>query len=94
MDNSKTTAKIIGSFVIGALAGATLGVLFAPSKGSKTRSKIAGRAENLSKDLKKKIKNEANDYKKSFSNETKSLKKNSAKLEKMVEEKMETFPST
>lgn len=94
MDNSKNTAKIIGSLVIGALAGATLGVLFAPSKGSKTRSKIAGRAENLSKDLKKKIKNEANDYKKSFSNETKSLKKNSAKLEKMVEEKMETFPST
>ena len=93
MDNSKNTAKIIGSLVIGALAGATLGVLFAPNKGSKTRSKIAGRAENLSKDLKKKIKNEANDYKKSFSNETKSLKKNSAKLEKMVEEKMETFPS-
>ncbi|MFZ4106274.1 YtxH domain-containing protein [Flavobacterium sp.] len=84
MENSKNTGKIIGGLVIGALAGATLGVLFAPNKGSKTRNKITGGSENLAKDLKKKIKNEARDYKRSFNEETKSLKNKAAKLNDMV----------
>jgi len=83
MDNSKNSAKIIGSLVIGALAGATLGVLFAPSKGSKTRSKITGRAEKLSKGLKKKM-----------SKEAKFLKNEAVKLENFVENKIESVTAS
>ena len=94
MDNSKNTGKIIGSLVIGALAGATLGVLFAPRKGTKTRSKIAGGAENLAKDLKKKMKSEAKDFKKSFTKEAKSLKIKASELEDLVEGKLESVTAT
>ena len=45
MNNSKSIGKTIGSIALGALAGVTLGVLFAPRKGTKTRSKISGGAK-------------------------------------------------
>lgn len=50
---------MIGALVIGAAAGATLGVLFAPDKGTKTREKIAGNAKKLTKKFKKNVSNEA-----------------------------------
>ena len=36
-----TTGKIIAAFVAGTAAGALLGILFAPAKGSETRKKIS-----------------------------------------------------
>jgi len=39
------TAKIITAFAAGAAAGALLGVLFAPAKGSDTREKIKDKAK-------------------------------------------------
>lgn len=39
----------IGTFLGGAIAGAVLGVLLAPDKGSETRSKIAGTVEDIIK---------------------------------------------
>ena len=51
MENHSNTGKIIGSFVIGALAGATLGVLFAPRKGTKTRKQIVSEAEKIVHDM-------------------------------------------
>jgi gas vesicle protein len=94
MDNSKNTGKIIGSLVIGALAGATLGVLFAPRKGTKTRNKIAGGAENLAKDLKKKMSKEAKDFTKSVNKEAKSLKNKAAELEDLVGNKIESVTAS
>lgn len=94
MDNSNNTGKIVGSIVVGALVGATLGVLFAPHKGTKTRSMIANGAEDIKNDFKKKMSREAKDFKKSVSKEAKLLKAKAAELEELVEGKFETVSSS
>ncbi|MCE3258551.1 MAG: hypothetical protein K0S12_192 [Bacteroidetes bacterium] len=60
MEKSNDTGKIIGALLIGTLAGAVLGVLFAPDKGSVTRAKLAGGAKDLAGDIKKKVMSEIN----------------------------------
>ena len=47
--------KIITAFAAGAAAGAILGVLFAPGKGSDTREKIKDKAKKISGDLEEKL---------------------------------------
>jgi gas vesicle protein len=51
MATSTNTGRIIGTVILGAIAGATLGVLFAPDKGSKMRSS----AKDLVSGLRKKV---------------------------------------
>ncbi|MFZ4106279.1 YtxH domain-containing protein [Flavobacterium sp.] len=95
MENStESTGKLVGSLVLGALAGATLGVLFAPRKGTKTRNKIAGGAEKMAKDLKKKMNKEARDFRKSVGEEAKMLKNKAAELEELVEGKIESVTAS
>ncbi|HTF03601.1 MAG TPA: YtxH domain-containing protein [Bacteroidia bacterium] len=55
MEDSNNTGKIIGALLIGAALGATLGILFAPDKGSVTRRKIAGKTSDLAESLKEKF---------------------------------------
>ena len=45
------TATIITVALAGAAAGAILGILFAPDKGSVTRGKISGRARQIAGNL-------------------------------------------
>lgn len=59
MENSNTTLKVIAGFLGGALVGSALGILFAPDKGSETRSKIADGASDMASDLKNKVKHQA-----------------------------------
>ena len=54
-NNNSETAKIVGALLVGAAAGAALGLLYAPEKGQQTRKKISERANNLVGDLKNKI---------------------------------------
>ncbi|MFY8187867.1 MAG: YtxH domain-containing protein [Flavobacterium sp.] len=80
MENHNNTGKIIGSFVIGALAGATLGVLFAPRKGTKTRKQIVSEAEKIVHDMQKKVNSEVEYLKESGINAATSLKNKIAQL--------------
>ncbi len=77
MENSNNTGKIIGALVIGAVVGAALGILFAPDKGSKTRSKLVGGAKDLAEDLKQKIQDEIS-----------ALRSKAEELEEMTEDKI------
>ncbi len=49
------TAKVITAFAAGAAAGAILGLLFAPAKGSETREKIKDKAKKFSDDIEEKL---------------------------------------
>ena len=47
MDNSMKGLGYLGAFLGGALAGAALGILMAPEKGSATREKISGTVDEF-----------------------------------------------
>ena len=49
------TNKVLSALLIGAAAGAVLGILFAPDKGEETRERIAGSANDLADSLKEKL---------------------------------------
>ena len=49
MDKSMKGLGYIGAFLGGALAGAAIGILVAPDKGSNTREKISDTVENFLK---------------------------------------------
>lgn len=78
MENSNVTGKVIGAIMIGTLLGATIGLLFAPYKGSRTRNRIARR----SKELAFKMREEAN-----------SLLRKAEEIESMAERKLENLTS-
>jgi gas vesicle protein len=50
-----TTGKVLLGVLAGAAAGATLGILFAPDKGSNTRKKIAQGANDKADELAEKF---------------------------------------
>lgn len=60
MKNLNQTIRNFGMLLVGAIIGSTIGVLFAPGKGSKTRSKLLDNGENLAEDIKGKIINDGN----------------------------------
>lgn len=77
MENSNDTVKVVSALLIGTLVGAALGVLFAPNKGSQTRSKLVDGAKDLAEDFTQKIKDEV-----------KVLRHKAAELEDLAEDKI------
>ena len=51
----KNLSKILTAFAAGAVAGAILGILFAPDKGSETRKKVDEQGRKLADDFKETI---------------------------------------
>jgi len=49
----RTSSKVLVALACGAVAGALVGILFAPDKGSETRKKISEKANDLTSKLKK-----------------------------------------
>lgn len=78
MVNSNVNGKVMGAVLVGTILGATIGLLFAPYKGSRTRNRIARR----SKDLSNKMKEEGN-----------ALLIKAEKLERLAEEKIHDLTS-
>mgnify|MGYP002401934981 CR=1 FL=1 len=56
------TTKIWVAFAAGALAGAAIGLLVAPGKGSETREKISREGKKMAEDLKKKFRREMEEF--------------------------------
>jgi gas vesicle protein len=70
------SGKILAALLVGVAAGAALGILFAPDRGSETRKKFTGKASDLGDqirnkfnkgkevvdNLKERVKNSSDDY--------------------------------
>lgn len=53
------SGKVALGVLTGLAAGAALGILFAPNKGTKTRRRLIGSAKDMAADIGQKIKDEA-----------------------------------
>jgi gas vesicle protein len=62
-----STSKVLLSLLVGAVAGAAVGILFAPDKGSETRRKISEESNDLANNLKSKFNDLVDGAKERFS---------------------------
>lgn len=58
METSRNTGNQIIALLVGAALGTTLGILFAPRKGTKTRHRLQTRAKYVARDIKHKMNKE------------------------------------
>ena len=80
--------KLIKGMLIGAIAGAVVGVLYAPRKGSKTRKRLRRKGADLSDTLK----SEMGNLEKKMSNRYRSIKEDTEELLEQSKERLHDSP--
>jgi gas vesicle protein len=55
MEKTNDIGRVLGALLLGAAVGGTLGILFAPDKGSETRKKISAKGSDLSDGMREKF---------------------------------------
>ena len=85
-----STEKVVIGVLTGLAAGALLGILFAPDKGSETRKKIANKSSDTLDDIKKKFANLIDDitdkFEGGYEEVAEAYDKLKSKAEKLVKE--------
>lgn len=84
MKNLNQTSKVFAALLIGSLIGATLGVLFAPHKGRKSRKMVVKGATNMTEDIKQTIKDTTSGIQKSVEEVLATTKTNAENVKKNV----------
>ena len=87
------SGKLITGVLIGAAAGAILGILFAPDKGSETRKKVSEEGKKLAHSLKDKFSRVREKADEVASNIQESIDELESKAE-MMREKMNQYSNT
>lgn len=91
---SSSTTKVVGALIVGAAAGAALGVLFAPKKGSETRQDIAEKAKKATKNLKDKFQGQVDELKSQVSKAERFLEDNVNGLKSEAESRLADAKNT
>ncbi|MHC1731434.1 MAG: YtxH domain-containing protein [Bacteroidales bacterium] len=63
-----SSGKVVLALLAGVAAGAALGILFAPAKGSETRKGLAGKGEDLKESIKDKFNEFLDDISEKYDN--------------------------
>lgn len=86
MSRTKETGTILGSLIVGALAGAVAALLLAPQSGKETRTQLSNEIDKLKKELDKYANDFSEKAKKTKQDLEVKLRKTEAELSEMEDE--------